>query len=118
MTEASRITRPTTRFTLLLPLLLLAVWGLGTPAQWAPACDGQIPHGALSVGKAVDGAPLYLARADYMGSRQPGKVRRGVPAAHFSYAGKTVEARCYEVYTGQGAWPCAMVSTQEDRASI
>lgn len=73
-------------------------------AQWAPACDGQIPPQAVSVGTATDGAALYLARVDYMGGRQPGKVRHGVPVAHFSYAGKTVEARCYEVFTGHGSW--------------
>ena len=78
--------------------------GVAASAQWAPACDGQIPPQATSVGTATDGAPLYLARVEYMGGRQPGKVRHGVPVAHISYAGKTVEVRCYEVFTGRGAW--------------
>jgi hypothetical protein len=85
-------------------LCVALAWSLSSPAQWVPACDGQIPQQAVSVGTATDGAPLYLARVDYMGGRQPGKVRRGVPVAHFSYAGRTVEARCYEVFTGQGSW--------------
>ena len=36
---------------------------------------GSVPEGALHCGKEAEGAPLYLARANFEGGIHPGKIR-------------------------------------------
>ena len=36
---------------------------------------GSVPEGALHFGKEAEGAPLYLARANFEGGIHPGKIR-------------------------------------------
>lgn len=41
---------------------------------WEFAAGGEVPIGAVEVGKTADGEGLYLARCLYQGTQTPGKV--------------------------------------------
>jgi hypothetical protein len=73
---------------------------LGAP--WIAASNGRIPAGAPSFGADVDGAPLYVCRAAFGGTKQVGKIRTGWSGCDFAYGGRAYTLSDYEVLAPQG----------------
>ncbi|MDR2601270.1 MAG: DUF3421 domain-containing protein [Spirochaetaceae bacterium] len=65
--------------------------------NWVKASNGNIPDGAIPVGKEADGKPLYIARANYKNGVHIGKVRKEFGAANIPYGGSEVKVTDYEV---------------------
>jgi hypothetical protein len=65
--------------------------------------SGRLNLGNLGGAKPVegghenDGTPLYVVRADYKGSSQPGKASEKLDAAFIPYANDEVKVKDYEV---------------------
>jgi hypothetical protein len=81
-------------------------------AEWAAACHGQIPHGAIAQGYEASGEPLWIARAALSAKGRhagthPGKVRPAFNGANIPYGGKEIQASCYEVWVGPARWVAA-----------
>jgi hypothetical protein len=64
---------------------------------WVAASGGQVPDGAVALGREKDGTPLFAARAQYQGGLHLGKVRLAFGAANIPYGGKEVKVNAYEV---------------------
>ncbi len=71
---------------------------------WVKASDGNIPDGAFVAGYEDDGNPLFVARAEYQGSLNPGKVRKQFGAANIPYNQLEVQVNPYEVLVGAYDW--------------
>ena len=55
------------------------------------ASGGHVPVGAVVAAHEVDGAPLFVARANLEGGLHPGKVRPGFGGAHIGFGGREVQ---------------------------
>lgn len=42
---------------------------------WDFSANGEVPEGAIDVGKTIDGETLYMGRAIHQGGQTPGKVQ-------------------------------------------
>lgn len=76
---------------------------------WVAAADGDIPSGAVPVGRDMLYRPLYLTTALVMMGLQwkPGWVRAGMTGCRYAEAGKVVEAAeylvlCYRTAVAKG----------------
>jgi hypothetical protein len=65
--------------------------------HWQRSGD-YLPHAAMVVGHDVNGNTLYLCRAHYDGSVQPGKTWRGYGRCNIPYGGREIIMNDYEVY--------------------
>lgn len=65
--------------------------------SWVPGHHGQIPHGAIPVGKDKDGSPLYAGRAHHEGDLLPAKVTPSHHGAYVAWGGGEHSKREYEV---------------------
>jgi hypothetical protein len=59
---------------------------------------GYIPNGAMRVGTDTNGNPLFLCRAYYQGSVQPGKTWANYHACNIPFAGREIQRHSYSVF--------------------
>ncbi len=90
-------------------LLFILFFSGAARAEWAPACHGQIPPGASPQGHEANGDRLWVARAQLSSNGRfagvhPGKVRPSFGGANIPYAGREIQARCYDVWIGPAHW--------------
>ncbi|XP_037031898.1 uncharacterized protein LOC119071207 [Bradysia coprophila] len=64
---------------------------------WEFACNGEIPIGAIVIGKTADGEDLYSARCLYRGTQTPGKLHPSHGCLYIPFGGEEVAIQEYEV---------------------
>ena len=70
----------------------------GMVLSWQSASDGRVPVGAVRAGvEAINGAPLYLARAMIEGGAHPGKCAPHLDSCRAGYGGGEHVSKAYEV---------------------
>lgn len=65
--------------------------------SWQFATNGDIPPGALEIGRTTDGEPLYAGRCMWEGSQTPGKVQPSHGCLYFPFNGQEISVKEYEV---------------------
>ncbi|MDF1654051.1 MAG: DUF3421 domain-containing protein [Coxiellaceae bacterium] len=65
-----------------------ATWGVGYKSA----------EHAFKIGHEADGRALYLCRANYKGSQQPGKTWHGYDKCNIPFGGREIETTDYSVY--------------------
>lgn len=65
--------------------------------RWVPATNGNVPPGAITAGRTVDGESLYVGRAKYQLSITPGKIQPSKNCCYISFAGTEVSHKMYDV---------------------
>lgn len=58
---------------------------------------GEIPSGALVIGKTVEGEPLYMGRCLYQGTQTPGKIHPTHGCLYIPFDGEEISVNEYEV---------------------
>ncbi|EDW84154.1 natterin-3 [Drosophila tropicalis] len=64
---------------------------------WLPAENGEVPHGAVRVGRNVDGEDLYAGRGYHAGALTVGKVHPSHGCLYIPYDSDEVKIFAYEV---------------------
>lgn len=60
-------------------------------------CAGEIPSGALVIGKTAEGEPLYMGRCLYQGTQTPGKIHPTHGCLYIPFDGEEISVSEYEV---------------------
>lgn len=64
---------------------------------WEFASNGEIPRGAIVIGKTVDGENLYMGRCLHEGTQTPGKVQASHGCLYIPFNGEELSFAEYEV---------------------
>lgn len=64
---------------------------------WEFATNGEIPEGAVEIGRTLDGEKLYSGRAIHSGTQTPGKVQASHGCLYIPFGGEEVALTEYEV---------------------
>jgi hypothetical protein len=63
--------------------------------------SGRVPIGAVVCGEDADGAPLFVARANFNGGLHPGKTRPGMNGAFIGWGGTEHIVTPYQILVSQ-----------------
>lgn len=64
---------------------------------WEFATNGEIPEGAVEIGRTIDGEKLYAGRAIHSGTQTNGKVQASHGCLYIPFQGEEVSITEYEV---------------------
>lgn len=64
---------------------------------WEFACNGDVPEGAIEIGRTADGESLYAGRCLYEGTQTPGKVQPSHECLYIPFNGEEICVKDYEV---------------------
>lgn len=64
---------------------------------WEFATGGEIPSGAIVIGKTIDGENLYMGRCLHEGTQTPGKVQASHGCLYIPFNGEELSFQEYEV---------------------
>lgn len=64
---------------------------------WEFATHGEVPAGAIEIGRTVDGEPLYMGRCLHEGTQTPGKVQVSHGCLYIPFNGEEIRVNEYEV---------------------
>lgn len=89
---------------LILALLVSTGWcNLSFARAWQPY-NGHLSRMAKSAGYDTDGKQLFVCRARFKGSLQPGKTWRGYGKCNIAYGGKEYIRSRFQVLLGHSTW--------------
>lgn len=64
---------------------------------WEFSTNGEIPSGAIIIGRTADGEPLYMGRCLYQGTQTPGKIQPSHGCLYIPFNGEEISVNEYEV---------------------
>ncbi|KAI8438203.1 hypothetical protein MSG28_010821 [Choristoneura fumiferana] len=90
----------------------------GFDGYWVPAVEDKIPTGAFVAGYSEDALErLYVGRAEYEGHLIPAKVQPSHKVCYFSYEGREVASKKYEILVINKNERCVNNVYSQDRVS-